>query len=147
MSNERIQQTLLAGTYYVRVEAQEAGGNDFKLRYGVSAADPDAVAALEARTDGETDEPPAFGRQSYTFSLTENAAGDPLPLSLGAVQATDPEGETVSYSIAAGNDAGLFAIDSETGALSYQGTGRTTSRARRAMRSRCGRATAGCTPT
>ena len=122
-SNERIQQTLLAGTYYVRVEAQEVGDNDFKLRYGVSAADPDAVAALEARTDGDADGPPAFGRQSYTFSLAENAAGDPLPLSLGAVQATDPEGETVSYSIAAGNDAGLFAIDSATGALSYQGTG------------------------
>ena len=122
-SNERIQQTLLAGTYYVRVEAQEAGDNDFKLRYGVSAADPDAVAVLEAQTEGETDGPPAFGRQSYTFSLAENADGSTDRVSLGEVSATDPEGGTVSYNIAAGNDAGLFAIDSATGALSYQGTG------------------------
>ena len=44
-------------------------------------------------------------------------------MALGAVAATDPEGGTVSYSIVGGNDAGLFAIDSSTGALSYVGAG------------------------
>ena len=46
-ANEWISQTLLAGTYFVRVEAQEEGANEFKLRYGVGAANPDVVAALE----------------------------------------------------------------------------------------------------
>ena len=46
-ANEWISQTLLAGTYFVRVEAQEEGANEFKLRYGVSAANPAEVAALE----------------------------------------------------------------------------------------------------
>ena len=46
-ANEWISQTLLAGTYFVRVEAQEEGANEFKLRYGVSGANPDVVAALE----------------------------------------------------------------------------------------------------
>ena len=46
-ANEWISQTLPAGTYFVRVEAQEEGANEFKLRYGVSAANPAVVAALE----------------------------------------------------------------------------------------------------
>ena len=44
-------------------------------------------------------------------------------MALGTVSATDPENATVSYSIEGGNSDGLFAIDSETGALTYQGTG------------------------
>ena len=44
-------------------------------------------------------------------------------MSLGTVSATDPEDAAVSYSIEAGDSGGLFAIDSGTGALSYQGAG------------------------
>ena len=121
-ANEWISQTLLAGTYFVRVEAQEEGANEFKLRYGVSAANPDVVAALEQQQQG-TDEAPAFAEGSYAFSLAENADGGTTGVALGTVSATDPEDGTVSYSIEAGNSDGLFAIDSETGALSYQGTG------------------------
>ena len=42
---------------------------------------------------------------------------------MGAVSATDPENSTITYSIEAGDSGGLFAIDSETGALSYEGAG------------------------
>ena len=128
-ANERISRTLLAGTYFVRVEAQEEGANEFKLRYGVSAANPAEVAALEQQQQQQqqqqqgTDEAPEFVSGSYGFSLAENADGATTSVALGAVSATDPEDGTVSYSIEAGNSDGLFAIDSETGALSYQGTG------------------------
>ena len=122
-ANEWISQTLLAGTYFVRVEAQEEGANEFKLRYGVSAANPDEVAALEQQQQQGTDEAPAFVSGSYAFSLAENADGGTSPVSLGSVSATDPEDSTIIYSIEAGNSDGLFAIDFETGALSYQGTG------------------------
>ena len=37
--NEAIAQTLAAETYYVRVEAQETGQNNFVFRYGVEAAE------------------------------------------------------------------------------------------------------------
>ena len=121
-ASEWISQTLLAGTYFVRVEAQEEGANEFKLRYGVSAANPDVVAALEQQQEG-TDEAPAFAAGIYAFDLTENADGGATPVSLGSVSATDPEDSTITYSIEAGNSGGLFAIDSETGALSYQGAG------------------------
>ena len=121
-ANEWISQTLPAGTYFVRVEAQEEGANEFKLRYGVSAANPDVVAALEQQQQG-TDEAPEFAQPSYAFDLAENADGGAIGVALGAVSATDPEKSTITYSIEAGDSGGLFAIDSETGALSYQGAG------------------------
>ena len=125
-ANEWISQTLLAGTYFVRVEAQEEGANEFKLRYGVGAANPDVVAALEQQQQQQqegTDEAPAFVSGSYGFSLAENADGGTASVALGMVSATDPEDSTITYSIEAGNPGGLFAIDFETGALSYQGAG------------------------
>ena len=54
-ANEWIEATLLAGTYTVRVEAREAGENQYVLRYGVSAPDADEVARLEAERDNEDD--------------------------------------------------------------------------------------------
>ena len=121
-ANEWISQTLPAGTYFVRVEAQEEGANEFKLRYGVSGANPDVVAALEQQQQG-TDEAPEFAQPSYAFDLAENADGGAIGVALGAVSATDPENSTITYSIEAGDSGGLFAIDSETGALSYEGAG------------------------
>ena len=122
-ANEWISQTLLAGTYFVRVEAQEEGANEFKLRYGVSGANPAEVAALEQQQQEGTDEAPLFAEGSYAFSLAENAEGGASSVALGMVSATDPENSTITYSIEAGDSGGLFAIDPGTGALSYQGAG------------------------
>ena len=55
--------------------------------------------------------------------MAENADGGASSVALGAVSATDPENSTITYSIEAGDSGGLFAIDSGTGALSYQGAG------------------------
>ena len=74
-ANEWIQATLLAGTYTVRVEAREAGENQYVLRYGVSAPDADAVARLEAEQDSDAaPTPPAAptglrGAASHTSVL------------------------------------------------------------------------------
>ena len=68
-------------------------------------------------------EAPAFGQDSYAFDLAEKADGATLGLSLGRVTATDPESSPITYSIEAGDPDGLFAIDPETGALSYRGAG------------------------
>ena len=103
--------------------AQEAGDNDFKLRYGVSDPDRSVVTALRQALQETQNAAPAFGKASYAFDLAENADGSTTPVALGKVSATDPDGDPLAYSIAAGNDAGLFAIDSSTGSLSYQGTG------------------------
>ena len=122
-ANEAINETLLAGTYYVRVEAQEEGANDFRLRYGVSAPDAAAVTALQQREHENTNEAPAFAESTYAFDLAENADGSTNGVALGTVSATDPEATALTYSIEGGNSAGLFEIDGSTGALSYKGTG------------------------
>ena len=122
-AKEWISATLLAGTYYARVEAQEAGENAHVFRYGVSEADQDEVARLEAARVGAQPEAPAFDKQAYAFDLAENADGSGTRLSLGTGSATDPEGETVSYRISGGNEAELFEIDASTGELFYTGSG------------------------
>ena len=120
-TNEKIEETLLAGTYYVRVEAQAAGVNAHVVRYGVSAPDPDAVAALQAQAGTGTNAAPAFGQQGYTFALAENADGSTTRVSLGTVAATDPEGTTLAYGLV--GDSGSFAIDEASGELFYTGAG------------------------
>ena len=126
-ANEWMRETLLAGTYYVRVEAQEAGANAYVFRYGVGDADPAEVARLEAEQESAQEQvqqqPPAFGSQFYGFELPENTDGSANRISLGTVSATDPEGGSVTYSIEGGNAAGLFEIDAASGELFYTGTG------------------------
>ena len=126
-ANEWMRETLLAGTYYVGVEAQEAGANAYVFRYGVGDADPAEVARLGAdRTSAQEQvqqQPPAFGSRFYGFELPEDTDGSANRISLGTVSATDPDGGSVSYSIEGGNAAGLFEIDAASGELFYTGTG------------------------
>ena len=122
-ANERISETLLAGTYYVRVEAQGAGANDFRLRYGVSDPDSDKVAELEAAQEAAANRAPSFAEPSYAFDLAENTDGSETAVALGRVSATDPDEDALTYSIVGGNGDGLFAVDASTGALSYVGAG------------------------
>ncbi len=66
---------------------------------------------------------PSFRASGYAFSLAENADGSTDAVALGSVSATDPQGQTVTYGIVDGNDAGLFSINATTGALTYVGAG------------------------
>ena len=126
-ANEWMRETLLAGTYYVRVEAQEAGANAYVFRYGVGDADPAEVTRLEAERASAQEQvqqrPPAFGSQFYGFELPEDTDGSANRISLGTVSATDPDGGSVTYSIEGGNAAGLFEIDAASGELFYTGGG------------------------
>ena len=56
--------------------------------------------------------PPVVNNQS--FSINENSANG---TTVGTVAASDPDGNTLSYSITAGNTSGAFAINASTGAL------------------------------
>ena len=56
-ANEWISETLLAGTYYARVEAQAGGANDYRFRYGVTAPDATEVERLEGeQSEGQEPE-------------------------------------------------------------------------------------------
>ena len=103
-----------SGTHYIIAGAYSGLG-----AYEVEVRDVSPQTAQQETVNG----PPAFGQTSYAFSLAENADGGAASVALGAVSATDPENSTITYSIEAGDSGGLFAIDSGTGALSYQGAG------------------------
>ena len=87
-------------TYEFRAEAR-GDGTSRLARW--SAASDTASASGDACNN-----PPAFEKASYAFIALETLTG------VGAVYATDADGETVSYSIASGNADGKFSITAET---------------------------------
>ena len=65
---------------------------------------------------------PRFRKRTYYFDLPENLDGRQVPIELGHVVATDPEGDGFTYSLAGdGNDR--FSVSSLDGAVKYIGPG------------------------
>ena len=83
-----------------------------------AASAPDAVT-VAVRAD---DDPPVFAGP-YAFELEENRDGSSTPVSLGRVEATDPEGGAVTYALSGGGETPRFALDAASGELSYIGPG------------------------
>ena len=71
--------------------------------------------------DDESNRPPVFD-QSYTFDLRENRSGREVPVVLGTVDARDPDGDDMHYSLFAG-DRDRFTVSRESGTVSYIGQG------------------------
>ena len=71
--------------------------------------------------DGESNRPPVFD-QSYTFDLRENRSGREVPVVLGTVDARDPDGDDMHYSLFAG-DRDRFTVSRDSGTVSYIGQG------------------------
>ncbi|MDE2901824.1 MAG: cadherin domain-containing protein, partial [Chloroflexota bacterium] len=102
---------LTCGTAYeVRVRA-----------YGSGAGFTDTWSAPSASLAATTltCPPPVFGAESYAFNVPENSAA---ATAVGTVTATTTGAGAVSYAITAGNDAGAFALDASTGALTVAGS-------------------------
>ena len=97
-------------TYEFRVQARGDGKT-----YLVAWGQPSGAVS---HTTGPCNRPPVFATSTYAFSVAENAATSTV---VGRVSATDPDGDFVSYSIASGNDSGVFSIYSDTGELFLAG--------------------------
>ena len=63
--NEAITRTMLEGTYYIRVEAQEEGENQYVLKHGVAEPDPDKVRKERERTGEVAQVTVSFKQASY----------------------------------------------------------------------------------
>ena len=101
---------LTCGTAYdVQVRAFGAVGSA-PAAWGVPSA------TLATRTSACP--PPAFGDAAYAFRVAETSA---VGTAVGTVTATTTGAGPVSYAITAGNDAGAFALDASTGALTVAG--------------------------
>ncbi len=111
-------------------EVRYAGaGEDYETgpaswEFEVVATDGEGLAARAVATVAllDVNEAPAFSDSAYAFELAENAAG---PLTLGAVEATDPDrGDAPAYSLAlAEGDGARFEVDARTGEVRYVGSG------------------------
>ena len=109
--------------YYVGPgEDYESGVTSYELtvRASDAAHTVDTTVMVTVTDEGEA---PAFGEESYAFELAENVDGRANRLSLGSVTATDPDSDTVRYSLVGGNDSDLFNIDETSGELYYVGLG------------------------
>ncbi len=101
---------LSCGTaYQFRVSAY-GGGTTYAAAWGEGSA-------VVAATTGEC-VPPAFGAESYSFTIAQNAAAG---TALGTVSATDTSGGTVTYTITAGNTGEAFSIGADSGEITLAG--------------------------
>ena len=91
---------------------------------GASPTPATSEATFTLTVSAAASSPPVFGAASYGFNLAENADGSSTAVAVGTVSAAAADaGDTVEYSITAGNDGGVFAIDGSSGAITYTGTG------------------------
>ena len=75
-ANETIRATLLAGTYYVRLEAQETGDSTYVFRYGVTEPEAEAVSELHGRQRGYEEDLDDITDQEEPLFLTRELDGD-----------------------------------------------------------------------
>ena len=92
--------------YEFRVQAQGDG-----VTHVVAWGQPSAPVS---HTTGPCNRPPVFATSTYAFSVAEDAT---TSTAVGAVAASDPDGDAVAYSITAGNDGGAFSIDGGSGSI------------------------------
>ena len=91
--------------YQFRVSAYGSGAT-----YAAAWSEPSAIVR---ETTGEC-VPPEFSADAYSFLVSADAdAGDVV----GTVSATDPDGDTITYSLSGGNEEAKFAIGASTGAI------------------------------
>ena len=108
-------------------EDYESGATQFDLTVRASdetqSTDTAVTAYITDIDERVIDEPPAFGQQRYGFELNEDTDGSTQRVRFGGVRAVASDGAEPTYSLVAGNDAGLFEIGAATGRLFYIGSG------------------------
>ena len=114
-------------TYTGTGEDAESETTSYELMVNASDGGASSDSMVTVTVTDANDNAPAFvfdeGTTFYTFTLAENTDGSETAAAVGSVSATDADGDAVTYSIVDGNDDGLFAIDADTGAITYVGTG------------------------
>ena len=88
----------------------------------VRVRDGEGGSAAAACTVEVFNRAPAFGASVYRFELAENRDGRRSPVDLGAVMAKDPDGDALTYEVAAGAGE-RFRVGSGDGAVLYVGPG------------------------
>jgi Ca2+-binding RTX toxin-like protein len=91
----------------------DAGANNvYNLTVQVSNGTLNTTQAVAVTVTNVNDVAPVIASPA-AFSIPENGTA------VGTIVASDPDSPTLTYSLVAGGDAALFAIDATTGALSF----------------------------
>ncbi|MCY3601955.1 MAG: tandem-95 repeat protein, partial [Chloroflexi bacterium] len=94
---------------------------ELEVPEGAGIVHSTALGTIENYTP-PPNEAPSFESPSYAFELEENVDGSAQSVRLGAVSATDPDGDELTYALAAG-DSTRFAVGVRNGAVLYVGPG------------------------
>ncbi len=108
------------GTVTYGHDGSETTRDQFRYRVNDGRADSETATVTIVLTG--VNDAPAFEASGYTFELKENRDGSGEPVALGQVRASDPEGETVTYTLTEG-DSARFAVGPAGGAITYRGPG------------------------
>ena len=108
------------GAYRVQVRAQGDGESPWSESGAVGGS---GGGGGGGGGGGTANRAPAFASTEYAFDLPENLDGSGLRgVELGVVSATDPDGDALTYDLAAG-DPTRFAVDARDGTVLYTGPG------------------------
>ena len=84
----------------------------------------DAIVSSISDTENSSAQPPVFSDETPTTgSIAENTDGSGTAVSIVTVTATDPDGDTVVYTLDPASIRQGFEIHAGTGAITYTGTG------------------------
>ena len=110
----------------VAAQDREAAANDadsdyiYQVEIAASDAEYTTTANLSlAVTLVDVNEAPTVTNTETSVSVLENTGNSAYVAFAYTITATDPEGDTVSF-VLEGDDAGAFAVDSSTGAISFK---------------------------
>ena len=99
----------------ISIQFKALNNISFKFEAGPVAGRDFSFDELEAYINGA----PAFSEKGYSVNLAEDASSGDWVITIVADDVTT--GDTLTYSISDGNADGLFAIDSNTGAITLVG--------------------------
>ncbi|MYB77252.1 MAG: hypothetical protein F4X83_09185, partial [Chloroflexi bacterium] len=106
--NFTLEGRITCGTIYEFRSQAHGDGETYSAIWG----SPSSAAVFTAHPCNQA---PAFGSETYTFTVAEDAA---TGTTVGTVSATDPNDEdSVTHSITAGNGDGKFSIDGSSGSI------------------------------
>ena len=88
----------------------------------IRVGDGEISVQTTVRITIKTNNAPQFNQNFYAFNLSENRDGSTTPIPLGFVNATDDDGDPLTYSITSGA-TNKFNINSLTGEITYVGRG------------------------
>ncbi len=97
--------------------ADANGDNIYQLTLSASDGSASASLAFSLSVDDVLEDPDNSAPQ-FTSAASANSAENSIATGYRAA-ASDADGDVLNYSISGGDDAGLFAIDSSSGALSF----------------------------